>query len=51
MINPWQTIRNQALKSATNIGQLFGITPSARARIPQQQQPASKLEILKKKIS
>jgi P27 family predicted phage terminase small subunit len=50
MINPWQTIRNQALKSATNIGQLFGITPSARARIPQQQQPASKLEILKKKI-
>ena len=50
-ISPWYDIAERSLKQATQIGQLFGITPSARARIPQQQQPASKLEILKKKIS
>lgn len=34
MINPWQTIRKQSLKSAMDLGQLFGLTPSARTRIP-----------------
>ena len=47
----WFDIAERSLKQATQIGQLFGITPSARARIPQQQQPESKLEFLKKKIS
>ena len=47
----WFDIAERSLKQATQIGQLFGITPSARARIPQQQQPASKLESLIKKIS
>jgi P27 family predicted phage terminase small subunit len=34
MINPWQTIRKQSLKAAMDLGQLFGLTPSARTRIP-----------------
>ncbi len=48
-ISPWYDIAERSLKQATQIGQLFGITPSARARIPQQTKPESKLEILKKK--
>ena len=47
----WFEIAERSLKQATQIGQLFGITPSARARIPQQGKPESKLELLKKKIS
>lgn len=52
MINPWQTIRKQSLKSAMDLGQLFGLTPSARARIPNTNaKPVTKLELLKKKTA
>lgn len=50
-INPWYDVAERSLKQATQIGQLFGITPSARSRIPASAAPKSKLEILKKKIS
>lgn len=50
-INPWFDVAERSLKQATQIGQLFGITPSARSRIPAAAAPKSKLEILKKKIS
>jgi P27 family predicted phage terminase small subunit len=50
-INPWFDVSERSLKQAIAIGVLFGITPSARARIPAQAAPASKLELLKKKIS
>jgi P27 family predicted phage terminase small subunit len=49
MINPWLTIKRQALKSATDLGVLFGLTPSARSRIPNNNpQTNNKLELLKK---
>ena len=47
--NPWYYIQGQSLKQATQIGQLFGITPSARSRISSNiAKPTSKLEQLKK---
>ena len=47
--NPWYYIQGQSLKQATQIGQLFGITPSARSRISANvAKPTSKLEQLKK---
>jgi P27 family predicted phage terminase small subunit len=51
MVSPWQTIRKQSLKAATDLAQLFGVTPSARTRVGANKPPASKLELLKKKIS
>lgn len=33
MIHPWYTVARQSLKAATEIGALFGITPSARTKI------------------
>ena len=50
-VNPWFDVMEKSLKTACNVGGMFGITPSARARIPAQAAPASKLELLKKKIS
>jgi P27 family predicted phage terminase small subunit len=48
-VNPWYSVRSAALKQATQMGQLFGITPSARARIETGNvKPASKLELLRK---
>jgi P27 family predicted phage terminase small subunit len=48
-VNPWYSVRSAALKQATQMGQLFGITPSARAKIETGNvKPASKLELLKK---
>jgi P27 family predicted phage terminase small subunit len=47
--NPWYHIQGQSLKQATQIAQLFGITPSARSRISSgTTKPTSKLEQLKK---
>ena len=51
MVSPWQTIRKQSLKAATDLAQLFGVTPSARTRVGANKPPESKLELLKKKIS
>jgi phage terminase small subunit len=49
MINPWFQVQSQALKQATQLGQLFGITPSARSRISAAvTKPVSKLDSLKK---
>jgi P27 family predicted phage terminase small subunit len=49
VVSPWYDVRSKALKQATQMGQLFGITPSARARIETGNvKPASKLELLKK---
>ena len=48
MVSPWQTIRRQSLKAAMDLGQLFGVTPSARTRIGANTKPTSKLEQLKK---
>jgi P27 family predicted phage terminase small subunit len=49
MINPWFQVQSQALKQATQLGQLFGITPSARSRISAAVvKPVSKLDSLKK---
>lgn len=50
MINPWQTIRKQSLKSAMDLGQLFGLTPAGRTRIPSNQTGSeSKLKQLQKR--
>jgi len=52
VVNPWYGVRSGALKQATQMGQLFGITPSARAKIETGNvKPASKLELLKKQKS
>lgn len=49
MINPWFQVQSQTLKQATQLGQLFGITPSARSRISAAvTKPVSKLDSLKK---
>jgi P27 family predicted phage terminase small subunit len=49
MVSPWQTIRRQSLKAAMDLGQLFGVTPSARTRIGSNTPKASsKLELLQK---
>lgn len=49
VVSPWFSVQSQALKQATQIGQLFGITPSARSRITSNvQKPQSKLDLLKK---
>lgn len=48
MVSPWQTIRRQSLKAAMDLGQLFGVTPSARTRIGSNTKPTSKLDQLKK---
>ena len=49
VVSPWYDVRSKALKQATQMGQLFGITPSARARIETGNvKPASKLELLRK---
>jgi P27 family predicted phage terminase small subunit len=47
--NPWYHIQGQSLKQATQIAQLFGITPSARSRISAAApKVATKLDLLKK---
>lgn len=49
VVSPWYDVRSKALKQATQMGQLFGITPSARGKIETGNvKPASKLELLKK---
>jgi phage terminase small subunit len=49
VVSPWYDVRSKALKQATQMGQLFGITPSARAKIETGNvKPASKLELLRK---
>jgi phage terminase small subunit len=49
VVSPWYDVRSKALKQATQMGQLFGITPSARAKIETGNvKPVSKLELLKK---
>lgn len=49
VINPWYKIQCDSLKQATQIGQLFGITPSARSKISTAAtKPVSKLDSLKK---
>jgi P27 family predicted phage terminase small subunit len=48
-VNPWYSVRSAALKQATQMGQLFGITPSARAKIETGNvKPINKLELLRK---
>jgi P27 family predicted phage terminase small subunit len=50
VISPWYDVRSRALKQATQMGQLFGVTPSARGKIETgKSAPVSKLELLKKK--
>lgn len=49
MISPWQTIRKQSLKAAMDLGQLFGVTPSARTRIGANIKGESKLDFIKQK--
>ncbi len=46
MIHPWYTISRQSLKSAVEIGSMFGITPSARARVQTNNNKPSKLDSL-----
>lgn len=49
VVNPWYRVQCESLKQATQIGQLFGITPSARSRINvASTKPQSKLDLLKK---
>ena len=49
-VNPWFTTKQNCVKQAMQLGQLIGVTPSARARIPNtNQKPVSKLELLKSK--
>ena len=49
VISPWYDVRSRALKQATQMGQLFGVTPSARGKIETgKRAPASKLELLQK---
>jgi P27 family predicted phage terminase small subunit len=49
-VNPWFTTKQNLVKQAMQLGQLIGVTPSARARIPNNNaKPVSKLELLKKK--
>lgn len=49
-LNPWFTAKQNCVKQAMQLGQLIGVTPSARARIPNtNQKPVSKLELLKSK--
>ena len=49
VVNPWYRVQCESLKQATQIGQLFGITPSARSRINvATTKPQSKLDTLKK---
>jgi len=48
MVSPWQTIRRQSLKAAMDLGQLFGVTPSARTRIGATIKTVNKLDLLKK---
>jgi len=51
-VNPWFTTKQNCVKQAMQLGQLIGVTPSARARIPNNnQKPISKLELLKKKTA
>jgi P27 family predicted phage terminase small subunit len=48
-VSPWYDVRSRALKQATQMGQLFGVTPSARGKIETgKSAPASKLELLQK---
>jgi P27 family predicted phage terminase small subunit len=49
VVNPWYRVQCESLKQATQIGQLFGVTPSARSRINvATTKPQSKLDTLKK---
>ena len=49
-LNPWFTAKQNCVKQAMQLGQLIGVTPSARARIPNTNaKPVSKLELLKSK--
>jgi P27 family predicted phage terminase small subunit len=49
-VNPWFTTKQNLVKQAMQLGQLIGVTPSARARIPNTNaKPVTKLELLKKK--
>jgi P27 family predicted phage terminase small subunit len=48
VVSPWQSIKNQSLKNAVDIGKLFGITPAARTKISSDVKPVSKIESLKK---
>ena len=49
VISPWYDVRSRALKQATQMGQLFGVTPSARGKIETgKSAPVSKLELLQK---
>jgi P27 family predicted phage terminase small subunit len=49
VISPWYDVRSRALKQATQMGQLFGVTPSARGKIETgKSAPMSKLELLQK---
>ena len=49
VVNPWYRVQCDSLKQATQLGQLFGITPSARSRISAAVvKPVSKLDSLKK---
>ena len=48
-VSPWYDVRSRALKQATQLGQLFGVTPSARGKIETGKRlPVSKLELLQK---
>ena len=48
-VSPWYDVRSRALKQATQMGQLFGVTPSARGKIETgKSAPVSKLELLQK---
>ena len=49
-VNPWFTTKQNCVKQAMQLGQLIGVTPSARARIPNNNaKPVSKRELLKTK--
>jgi P27 family predicted phage terminase small subunit len=51
-INPWFVTKQNCVKQAMQLGQLIGVTPSARARIPNTNaKPVSKLELLKSKTA
>jgi P27 family predicted phage terminase small subunit len=49
MVSPLYTLKNQSLKQAQKLAELFGITPSSRVRLnyDQQNKNVSKLDILK----
>lgn len=47
MAHPLYAVMKQSLKSATDIGVLFGITPSARTKVPSKEEDTKKAKLEK----